>query len=312
MSSNSVEKCVRELQKSIEAMHNRLISLESVVTEQNALIEVLTQKNDLVGQSPLNENITPNTGRPRRAAQVQALSAITAGARNKIGVQKPKVPPSQSFAGRVRVPNGNKASKTTTHSDDDVSARAPRGPEASPPQTVSAPATPLPAHQSPPSSGPANNMSNNKSTDYTSIDINEGSWIIQQSKKRQKIARQSVIKGCGQHDLLKTVERSKKIHICFLKPETQPEIIKQHMTSISPDDNYSVEKLTIKHNYYASFALTVPESKYKIFMTAENWPPRTEVSEWFRYGAGHAAGPHRGVHRSRKQPGQTTESATNN
>ncbi|KAJ2944411.1 hypothetical protein O0L34_g3747 [Tuta absoluta] len=89
-------------------MHNRLISLESVVTEQNALIKVLTQKNDLVGQSPLNENITPNTGRPRRAAQVQALSAITAGARNKIGVQKPKVPPSQSFAGRVRVPNGNK------------------------------------------------------------------------------------------------------------------------------------------------------------------------------------------------------------
>lgn len=82
----------------------------------------------------------------------------------------------------------------------------------------------------------------------------------------------------------------RKIHACFFKPDTTPEVILSYMKKKSPNDGYSVEKIKLAHNHYSSFAITVPSSQFEFFMAAKSWPPSTEVSEWFRRSNGRASG----------------------
>lgn len=114
-------------------------------------------------------------------------------------------------------------------------------------------------------------------------------WQIVRPKKHQQ-RRRNIILGTGQaDDELKTVERVKKLHACFFQPETTNEMICNYMTKKNKSDSYIVEKIGLKHNHYASFAITVPASKFDYFMASNNWPPSTEVSEWFHAGARRAS-----------------------
>ncbi|KAJ2938085.1 hypothetical protein O0L34_g19411 [Tuta absoluta] len=89
-------------------------------------------------------------------------------------------------------------------------------------------------------------------------------------KQRRRRNQQQVMTGTGSTDnQLETVERSRKIHICFLKPNTTPEALVAYMNKKSPSDDYTAQKLKLKHEYYSSFAITLPESKYDFFMVAD-------------------------------------------
>lgn len=116
-------------------------------------------------------------------------------------------------------------------------------------------------------------------------------WNVVSYKTKRPQRRREVITGKGsvENDLL-TVERVRKIHACFFKPDTTPESIVAFMNRKSPNNKYDVVKLKLTHNYYSSFAITVPCSQFIFFTTAENWPHGTEISEWFRYSDGRARG----------------------
>lgn len=119
------------------------------------------------------------------------------------------------------------------------------------------------------------------------------------TNRKSKLSRQ-VVKGNSQTQQLQTVERTKQLHACFFKPDTTPESIKKYMEGISAV-KVNVLKLKLKHENYASFMLTVPESKFELFMTAGTWPVGTEVSEWFRRTARRVQRP-----RQHPAPGRTT------
>lgn len=113
-------------------------------------------------------------------------------------------------------------------------------------------------------------------------DEDESDWQVYTTKKRGNTLKSAVVKGSGQkHELLETVERTRKIHACFFKPETTPEVIEEYMRKFC-DSSIKVEKMKLKHSFYSSFILCVPESKFKVFMAPETWPEGTQVSEWFR------------------------------
>ncbi|KAJ2940892.1 hypothetical protein O0L34_g10152 [Tuta absoluta] len=120
-------------------------------------------------------------------------------------------------------------------------------------------------------------------------------------RKHQRVA----ITGTGPIDnTLQTTERVKKIHACFFKHDTSTETIKSYMAKKSENLECTVEKLKLKHQYYASFVITIPHSKYDLFMSASNWPPGTEVSEWFRQSTGRAwRAPH---HQRQRHPSDRT------
>lgn len=110
------------------------------------------------------------------------------------------------------------------------------------------------------------------------------------SHKGQHQEMRGPIKGNGKtNDLIHSVERSKKIHACFFATDTTADTVKQYMETIAPGGNYTSEKLNLKHQYYASFMLMIPESKFELFMKSESWPSGIEVREWFRKGPGRAS-----------------------
>lgn len=116
-------------------------------------------------------------------------------------------------------------------------------------------------------------------------------WQDAHRKNRHHPSR-AVVQGTGCIDPeLKTVERNKKIHVCFLSPEISEEAMIAYMKKKNQDNHYRAEKLKLKHDFYASFGISMPTSKFDFFMDPSNWPPGTEVSEWFRTSSRRAMRP---------------------
>lgn len=101
-------------------------------------------------------------------------------------------------------------------------------------------------------------------------------------KKRKQ--RRPVIRGTGDIDSdLAAIEKTRTIHVWSLRYDTTAEKLQTYMVKKRPSEiPYNVEKLQLKHTYYASFVVSVPDSAFQFFMTAENWPPNTQINEWFR------------------------------
>ncbi|XP_048004214.1 uncharacterized protein LOC125240355 [Leguminivora glycinivorella] len=139
-------------------------------------------------------------------------------------------------------------------------------------------------------------------------DLCNEKWNIASYSKgrmRQKPTRVSIT-GTGPLDInLKTSERVKKLHTCFFKEDTTAEAIKSYITKKTGSTDCTVIKLQLKHNHYASFAITAPQSLFDSLMSAEMWPSGTEVSEWFRGGTGRA----RRARPSRRAPATSNTSA---
>lgn len=169
------------------------------------------------------------------------------------------------------------------------STRAPVAPvpsaSRSPPRSAAQAVTPL--RRPPPAQPLAPSVS--RLYDNNVVTSNDDAWHVVRNKTKRQARRRAVITGIGSTDNdLQTVERVRKIHACFFKPETTSESIITYMNKINPTTNYNADKIKLAHNYYSSFAITVPCSKFDFFMMAENWPPGTEISEWFRRSDGRA------------------------
>lgn len=130
-------------------------------------------------------------------------------------------------------------------------------------------------------------MRNMTPSQFQNTNNEDCDWQIYRSRKSKRF-RQEVVMGRRQQDQLRTVERTKKLHTCFFKPDTLPGAILSHMESISAETGFEVLKLKLRHERYASFIVTVPESLLQLFMEPESWPEGTEVREWFPRGAGRA------------------------
>ncbi|KAJ2946659.1 hypothetical protein O0L34_g12716 [Tuta absoluta] len=129
---------------------------------------------------------------------------------------------------------------------------------------------------------PLENSTINIDADISKQNDNETPWVDVKSRNKRRKHTRNVIKGTGNDTELQTVERVKKVHACFFSPDTTVETLTAYMKKKNPSDYYIIEKLKLKHEHYASFAITVPSSKFEYFMQPDNWPSRTEVSEWFR------------------------------
>lgn len=113
---------------------------------------------------------------------------------------------------------------------------------------------------------------------------NDAPW--QMVHHRRKFKRQGVVVGNAQQQpQLQAMERTRKIHACFLQPDTTVDAMRSHMEEISKKTGFYAAKLKLKHDYYASFVLTVPECTFDLLMTPDSWPAGIEVCEWFHRGA---------------------------
>lgn len=183
-----------------------------------------------------------------------------------------------------------------------------RWPPAHGPITTATTDTDAHAHAQPtaplPTKACNNKLDNTNESPATADTINDSWQTVTNRRRRPTQLKRTVIKGSGSIDSdLQTVERVRKIHACFFKPETTPEMILAYMNKKSMCAEYHVEKLKLTHNYYSSFTVTVPNSQFELFMSAENWPARTEISEWFRRSNRRAGGA------PRRNPGRRTSGA---
>ncbi|KAJ2949526.1 hypothetical protein O0L34_g15447 [Tuta absoluta] len=117
---------------------------------------------------------------------------------------------------------------------------------------------------------------------------NNGAWQTKIPRKKVNRQRRVAVTGTGPNDeYLETTERCKKLHACFFKTGTTPEAVQNYMEKRSPG-NYKVDNLQLRHDYYSSFIISVPVSKFDYFMAGENWPPGVEISVWFHKSTGRA------------------------
>lgn len=273
MAQKGLESLIHDLQKTIITLSQKVNSLEVKVDEQNVLI----------------------------TTQIEVISKLKCYANTSGVVQSPRVaePASTEFKAlqrpvrqvRLKPSLGAAASKRRN-----VAVCANVG------DSTTIGATPtakrqsdLDLHVDPACvTTPQSNVGREEHVIQVNNNDDEDDWQKVTKRSRQKNNRQkAVIRGSGIFDSeLQTVERVRKIHVCFFKPDTSEEALKTYMVKKSPYDGYVVNKLKLKHNHYASFVITVPHSKFDFFMSADNWPERTEISEWFRRGNGRAVRPH--------------------
>lgn len=128
-------------------------------------------------------------------------------------------------------------------------------------------------------------------------ELNPNPSIQRTGRTMFKYPHQRIVKGNGQHhELLQTVEKTKRIHACYFKPDTSADAVTNYIQNICNNSEITVIKLKLKHEHYASFMITLPESEFPIFMMPESWPEGTQVSEWFQRGAGRAKRHHHRQH----------------
>ncbi|CAH2208421.1 jg790 [Pararge aegeria aegeria] len=271
MAQKGLESLIRELQKTVVCLSQKVDSLETKVSEQNALItsqlKVITQLKCYTKTLPNIVQSSPDVSGNK------ALQRPVRQARLKTRVEETAVTRSNATAGSTR--------RTSIVESYASVAIQPAGSQTKP--------TPASSAHHP------NQISTASSTEVKKVEdletVIDGDWQ-KVSKPSRKNRQRAVIRGSGAFDCdLQTVERVKKIHACYFKPDTSEEALKSYMEKKNPCNGYEVKKLTLKHNYYASFMIIVPNSKIEYFMSAANWPARTEVSEWFRRGAGRAVRP---------------------
>lgn len=264
MSQKVLENLIRDLQKTVLGLSEKISSLESKIDDQNVIID-----SQMVIISQLKcyqkSSITPEES--KKNLEKKALQRPVRQARLKTASGDPDA------LKRCRELSEVNQSSNNDNSNDIHTSETTKTP------------TELATIQ--------NNISqiNNSHVSVTNdVESNEKNW--KKVHYRSRTNKRQVIRGSGSFDCeLQTVERVKKIHACFFKPDTTEDALRSYMEKKCPDDAYIVEKMKLKHNYYASFIIKVPSSKFEYFMCPDNWPPRTEVSEWFRSGAGRAVRP---------------------
>lgn len=226
-----------------------------------------------------------------KAQQIQIASApvVSAGHVNEPGqCQSERLPTSQSSQQREeasrRVMTRRERARVGKTNDASTAERAVRAEPIAPLEVPAQRTRIAPAPSRQPSSAHAQNAAS-LTRQYDEADGDNsvaGQWIT--VTKRKQRPRRLVIRGTGKIDSdLAAVEKTRTLHIWSLRYDTTPDKLQAYMLKKRPSEvPYLIEKLELKHKFYASFIVSVPESAFKFFLNAENWPPNTELNEWFR------------------------------
>lgn len=261
-------KCLAPIAKQISALTSRIQAMEEK-------IDCLGKRNKESSHDSTSQPPTETSEKPPKTTRTATPTSSAAKGTSSTPVVPPTARGQRADARKTRVAQtlGNTRVSTTN---------------AHPPHSKTPPTNSNPKRSPSPSIVDGQATSDNNSyKDTIPHDSNPWHTVGKHKPKRRQV--RNVIRGTGSLDSdLQTVERVKKIHACFFKPETTAQALAAYMEKKNSSGNYQVEKLKLKHDHYASFTITVPDSKFNYFMCPDNWPPQTEVSEWFPRSGGRA------------------------
>lgn len=281
MSSKSLETVLRELQKSMQILVNKVRDLETQIIKQNDVIaklseyktqsKITTTRKSLCGALETGSTgTTTTTERPKRQAAVNASAALSAGASKKRMVGKR---PDEPTTGKKITESCVNETTTSTTSEASCSTMTK-------PPTVSSTkgAATLLASNLVPNIIPMTYESNVQLIDESN-DFND--WREVSTKKRRRNQRK-VVEGAGsENNELKTVEKLQFIQAWSFRPETTTENITNHLNMIHKSNDYTVKKRDIKTTRHAAFVIGIPESLFDTISQPSVWPAGVRFAEWF-------------------------------
>lgn len=278
MAKSTIEAIEKVMKKLLTPLETKICSLVLVIEKLEG--KIISLETQLESSQNVNHNgdqkllsttdSKPNTPKPP-LTQVKNSVAKLSKPSGRLATDRPR---------RESLP----ANTTSGGACDSRARRSPALQRASPDATDDTTSKNIIIPQ--PSSQDHNETANDQEA-HDEVPSNEQWQVVLNKRFRKRPIKRTAVTGTGPLDTdLQTTERGKKIHVCFFKSCTTADAVKSYMQKKNDGANYAVEKLPLKHDHYASFALTVPVSKFDYFMTAENWPAGVEVSEWFRRSAG--------------------------
>lgn len=281
MAQKATETAIRELQKLIQVLTDKVTSLVSTVNDQNAVILKQSEAiNQLRVQVEGKQTLEASTSLHDGAASAQAQPAtqrlvrqarLTAAA--KLMTKSAAAAAKNLTGGKNRQSIGDNNTKR-----DEVRECLP----------TSIPATAA-------ATGPVCRVTKiapdtvriNQVTDNT--DEDDSIWQKVGRKRQTKPRR--VLTGSGKtDDVLQTVEQIKYIQVWSFKPETTEDNVKNHLIKLAKCDNYLVEKRVIKTDKHAAFVIGFPQSLYDVLSSPQSWPQGVKLSDWFRWTPRRAEG----------------------
>ncbi|KOB52556.1 Uncharacterized protein OBRU01_25978 [Operophtera brumata] len=276
MAQKALETAVRDLQKVVGELVNKIGLLESKIDDQSVIIKKQEQsmislriavegKPDPVQVKPSVADVQapPALQRPVRQARLNAAAKLVSGhaaAAKKIAAGLQCAPL------RLTTPKTPETSRIET--------------KPTPPQNIQG---------NEEGSKPARTTEPTDASDQGKVDTalihnvagkDPDQWHVV-SRQRRKNPQRPITVGIGkENDDLQAVERMKYIQAWSFRPDTTTEKVMDFLNAIKQSD-YTVEKRQIKSERHASFLIGVPESTYDEVTSPTAWPPRVCFVPWF-------------------------------
>ncbi|KAJ2943041.1 hypothetical protein O0L34_g15235 [Tuta absoluta] len=103
-------------------------------------------------------------------------------------------------------------------------------------------------------------------------------WI--QVLPRRNHPKRTIIKGTATNTkLFSGVDLPKFVHGCYFNVDSTPDKLLEHLKSIE-SANYTVEKISSKHDTYKSYKIGIPSSIYDKIMDPNCWPLNIALNKW--------------------------------
>ncbi|KOB67314.1 Uncharacterized protein OBRU01_16642 [Operophtera brumata] len=283
MAQKALEIAVRDLQKVIGELVNKIGILESKIDDQCVLIknqeQVMSSLRTIVEgrPDPIPVNLTPLPP----IADAQAPPALQRPVRQaRLNADAKLVSSRAAAANNKPAAELQRASIKST----------PTAPETS--RTGTKPAVPQNIEGNKEGSKPSRaNETTTSPSDPGQVDtatIHSGDKQIKDqdqwhvvSRGRRKNPQRPITVGTGrENNDLQAAERVKYIQAWSFRPDTTTEKVLDFLKALKQSE-YTVEKRHIKSDTYASFLIGMPESVYDEVTTPTAWPPRVCFVPWF-------------------------------
>lgn len=278
MAQKALEIAVRDLQKVVGELVNKIGLLESKIDDQSVIIKKQDQlmtslKTAVEGRSdPVPAKLPP----PPPIADVQAPPALQQPVRQARLNAAAKIVSGHTAAAKRAATGLQSASLRLTTPKTPETFRTETKPAAPQNETAS-----KPARKTEPTAGVSDH--GQVDTALKSGDVNvkdKDQWQVV-SRQRRKNPQRPITVGIGkENDDLQAVERMKYIQAWSFRPDTTTEKVLSFLNTIKRTE-YTVEKRKIQSERHASFLIGMPESTYDEVTTPTAWPPRVCFVPWF-------------------------------
>lgn len=262
MSAENTDSALRELIKTVVALQDEVRSLKKLVLEQNDLITRMGANTTKLVSTAIEGKQVPITAvssqpRPVRDAGARAKSVLLA-------INPPKkarklISPLSlaTGAGGGLATSRVDALATTSTSRTDTTPRVPTTPGTS------------------------------QQDDSVVITANEAErhdnasgWSeVRRRRSRGPISNATCGTAAPGATALQAADRKSYLHLYYVKIGTTSEQVSEHLATICPGDNFTVEALKSRGDY-ASFKLTVPAKNADKYLSPACWPTDVYIKPW--------------------------------